>query len=220
MRRRGANRYRRRGPGAPQARPTPAARRGAPGATAPPPQEPLSAAGFLAELSAGGARPELVELGAGLAVPVPRPGPGGAVALAALHARLREAATRPGGAAPLAAPLVRVGPYDLWRPALGLVAGARRAFGGALPAHASVEATALLLAVEALPDRGAVVRRLAGYAAAAVAEVWVIDVRSGWTEAYRSPWAGAYRSRTLWYPGEALPLRALPGAAVVALEAA
>lgn len=129
MRRRGANRYRRRGPGAPQARP---------------PQEPLSAAGFLAELSAG----------------------------------------------------------------------------GALPAHASVEATALLLAVEALPDRDAVVRRLAGYAAAAVAEVWVIDVRSGWTEAYRSPWAGAYRSRTLWYPGEALPLRALPGVAVVALEAA
>ncbi len=190
--------------------------------------QPLSAAGFVAELRRGGLpEPERAELRAGVPVVKPRPVPAGATALAALHERLvrvalaARAAQGP-GRLPLEAltlPLVRIGPYDLWRPALGLALGAGAAVAAARPATAGLEARAVLLAIEALSEREDLAERLGGYASAPIKEVWVVDLRAGWTEAYRSPWAGAYRSRTLWYPGEALPVGALQGVAVEALDA-
>ncbi len=56
------------------------------------------------------------------------------------------------------------------------------------------------------------------YARVGIREVWLLDLERGWTEAYRTPWAGAFTSRTLWYPGEEVPLAALGGAGVLALE--
>lgn len=75
----------------------------------------------------------------------------------------------------------------------------------------------LLLVVEVTRDRSSAHQRLAHYAAAAVREAWLIDLRAYYTEVYRSPWAGLYRSRTLWYPGEAVPISTVPGLALVAL---
>lgn len=85
----------------------------------------------------------------------------------------------------------------------GPVAGARRPLDRA--------AAAVALAQD---------ERLAAYALAGVREVWVLDLVRGWTEAYRAPWGGSYRSRTLWYPGEEVPIAALGGAVVESLELA
>jgi hypothetical protein len=139
--------------------------------------------------------------------------------------------------------LVRLGPESVLRPDLTLLARPRRWGPGPAPsdlvrAGGGVEPEAVVLAVElATADgggrrtepRSSVPRgtqaawpteaRLAAYAAAGVREVWSVDVLRGWTEAYRSPWGGAYRSRTLWYPGEAVPVTGLADVAVETLGA-
>ncbi|MCO5174648.1 MAG: Uma2 family endonuclease [Trueperaceae bacterium] len=144
--------------------------------------------------------------------------------------------------------LVRLGPESVLRPDLALLARPRRWGPGPPPsdlirAGGGVEAEAVVLAVElATADAGvrqsaesrssgrspaqrgtqtawSTEARLAAYAAAGVREVWSVDVRRGWTEAYRSPWGGAYRSRTLWYPGEAVPVTGLTDVAVETLGA-
>src|SRR5690606_23914026 len=61
--------------------------------------------------------------------------------------------------------------------------------------------------VEAVRGRSSREQRLPLYAAAGVRELWLLDVGRGWTEVFRSPWRGLYRSRTLWYPGEPMPLQ-------------
>ncbi len=139
--------------------------------------------------------------------------------------------------------LVRLGPESVLRPDLALLARPRSWGPGAAPsdlarAGGGVEPEAVVLAVELgtadgggrHTERGSPVprgtqatwpaeARLAAYAAAGVREVWSVDVRRGWTEAYRSPWGGAYRSRTLWYPGEAVPVTGLAGVVVETLGA-
>lgn len=187
---------------------------------------PLSAAGFLAELRRGVlADPRTSELRGGRIVRRERASGERALALSALERRFVTAlrgGPSPGASAEGAqlarSPLLRAGPYDLVRPDLALLGGrgARvlSELGGAV---LSVDPRQVVLVVDAPSDRSDAHDRLQPYARAAVREVWLLDVRAGWTEAYRSPWAGAYRSRTLWYPGEAVPLTGLPGVAVEAL---
>ncbi len=111
-------------------------------------------------------------------------------------------------------PLVRVGAADLWRPELCVLAA--RHVGMAAVA-ATLEPGRLALLVE-VASGTRLHERLAGFSAAGVREVWALDLVEGWTVRYRSPWRGLYRSRTLWYPGEELPLTALGGAGIEALE--
>ncbi len=114
-----------------------------------------------------------------------------------------------------ARPLVRLGPADLWRPHLGLMPA--RETSTIHASGATTEAASSRLIV--LVGRGEVgPERLAGYAAAGVGELWSVSLCAGWTVRYRSPWAGRYQSRTLWYPGEGVPVAALSGAPVEALE--
>lgn len=134
-------------------------------------------------------------------------------------------------------PLVRVGPDDLVRPELALlvVRGHEGSGAGDRPTPptyvagalgtASVGPAQVALAVELAPPSGGraneadrMSARLMAYARAGIREVWLLDLERGWTEAYRTPWAGAFTSRTLWYPGEEVPLAALGGAGVLALE--
>lgn len=208
-------------------------------------QEParLAAAGFLGMLrlggSGGGADSELV---GGLMRKVEPLRGAGATAIRGLGVRLAAAAERaealrsaesPGVGWRLevvARPLVRLGPEDVLRPSLALVrraapsshAGAAQRLG----AGGSLDPGEVALAVEVPPEAPArrrggaealVVRRLSAYARAPVREVWLLNVERGWVEAYRSPWGGAFRSRTLWYPGEEVPVTAAPGLAVEAM---
>ncbi len=80
----------------------------------------------------------------------------------------------------------------------------------------SFDAVDVLLAVEAVrsswPER-----RLLRYAMAGLPEVWLLDLDQGWVEALRSPWSGRYHSRTLWYPGEAIPVARLWSVVIEAL---
>src|SRR5690606_34423439 len=94
---------------------------------------------------------------------------------------------------------------DLWRPELCVLAA--RHVGMAAVA-ATLEPGRLALLVE-VASGTRLHERLAGFSAAGVREVWALDLVEGWTVRYRSPWRGLYRSRTLWYPGEDLPLTAL-----------
>lgn len=114
-----------------------------------------------------------------------------------------------------AGPLVRLGPQDMWRPHLALVQGrhlsAIHAEGATAEAR-DVRLVVLLHRGEPSPER------LAGYAAAGVSELWSVSLCEGWTVRYRSPWSGRYQSRTLWYPGENVPVAALAGTPVEALE--
>lgn len=158
------------------------------------------------------------------------PEPACADLLARLERRLarvvaREPRVAPGVGLPIAlerAPLTRLGPTDVLRPELALVAPPRRGPGrtGSGPVGSgpvgSFDASSLLLVVEASCHTGDDAR-LGSYAEAGVREVWWVDVAQGWTEALRSPWAGRFRSRTLWYPGEAVPIAGLWGVAVEAL---
>lgn len=152
-------------------------------------------------------------------------------------ALVRREAGAPGGERPgripevRLRPLVRLGPDDMLRPELALLAplerrGATRAHGrtsrsGPPPAPlaerlggAGAAPGEVLLAVELAAAAPA---RLGAYARAAVREVWVLDLERSWTEAYRAPWTGAFTSRTLWYAGEEVPVGALPGLGVEAL---
>lgn len=213
------------------------------------PEAKLAAAGFLAALREGGvadaARAELVD-GRVVAKPVRRAAEASLLATvrASLEGAVRAAAlgqaARAGGAGgaegagsvvatPYAAPvevmtlpLVRLGSESVVRPDLALLARPRRWGPGPAPSDlvrggGGVEAEAVVLAIELTTWPAEA--RLAAYAAAGVREAWSVDVKRGWTEAYRSPWGGAYRSRTLWYPGEALPVTGLVGVAVETLGA-
>jgi len=211
----------------------------------------LAAAGFLAHLRSGAvADVGRAELLAGRVVLLPRLLPAQAAAVLGLHARLGVAlgpwaqaatATAGGGYAPpahaLTRPLLGLGPEDLLRPEIAVLArparwlDEREALGAPREralAGESLGVDGVVLAVElAMAGRHAgersrteeaVTARLAAYARAGVREVWLLDLRRGWTEAYRAPWSGSFRSRTLWYPGEEVPLSSLPGVAVLALE--
>lgn len=175
----------------------------------------LTATQFLTRLKRGQlAQPQHAELQAGSAASVTPPTGQAAGVLARLQDQLAKAvAEQPVAIA--TRPLLRVSSVDLWRPHLGLLpqrhASALNAVGG------SVEAGRLQLLV-LLEARDQARTRLAGYAAAGVRELWVLDLCAAWTDSYRSPWAGSFQSRTLWYPGEGAPIAALPGVQVEALE--
>lgn len=181
---------------------------------------PLSAAGFIAQLRGGtladAGRMELVD---GMVRWPERLSATAALAVTGLEARLLAEVGRvrqPGAPQLLAGPLLRLGPYLLLRPALALTAEPQHP--GMTPLLGeSTGVEGLLLVVEVQQQRAVAHQRLAHYAAAAVREAWLLDLSGGYTEAYRSPWAGRYHSRTLWYPGEAVPVSALQGVAVVAL---
>lgn len=216
-------------------------------------QEPrlLVAAGFIALLRSG-VVPDVgrAELLAGRVVSLPRLVPVQAVTVLNLHARLVAAlgpwALTVGAGVPytppadaLTRPLVGLGPEDLLRPEIAVLARPARWLEKRGPLAApreramageSVGAEGVVLAVELAGYGGraqdrqrterVVTARLSAYARAGVREVWLLDLDRGWTEAYRAPWSGAFRSRTLWYPGEEVPLGSLPGVAVEALELA
>lgn len=178
------------------------------------PAAQVTAAEFLTLLKRGRlADPGNAELRAGRTHRVRPPKGQAAGVLQRLQAELQRAVAGT-GAHVAAGPLVRLGAADLWRPRLSLYpargASALTAPGGTL------DGGALLLAVEL--SGASEVERLAAYAAAGVREVWCLALCEGWTVRYRSPWAGRYQSRTLWYPGESVPVMALPGVQVEALE--
>jgi len=141
--------------------------------------------------------------------------------LARLERKLARVAARgprlaPGVVGPLSArarALVRIGPHDVLRPDLALIATGGP---GAVRLGGSFDAVDVLLAVEAVrsswPER-----RLLRYAMAGLPEVWLLDLDQGWVEALRSPWSGRYHSRTLWYPGEAIPVARLWSVVIEAL---
>lgn len=126
-----------------------------------------------------------------------------------------ELAVAGAGAQVSVRPLLRLGASDLWRPQLGLfpVREARTLDRSG----ATVEAARAVLVVE-LGEGAAEAERLAGFAAGGVSELWSLCLCQGWTVRYRSPWAGKFQSRTLWYPGEAVPVAGLAGVQVEALE--
>lgn len=209
----------------------------------------LAAAGFLAHLRSGAvADAGRAELLGGRVVFLPRLLPAQAAAVLGLHARLAAALgpwspSRSSGAAyrppaeAIKRPLLGLGPEDLLRPEIAVLATPARwleepeALGQPREralAGESLGSEGVVLAVElAIAGRnaggrsrteGAVTARLAAYARAGVREVWLLDLHRGWTEAYRAPWSGSFRSRTLWYPGEEVPLSSLPGVTALALE--
>ena len=81
----------------------------------------------------------------------------------------------------------------------------------------SLEPRAALLVVEVARGRLSHEVRAPLYAAAGAKELWLLEVGRGWAEVLRSPWRGLYRSRTLWYPGEAVPVSQL-GVEVEAMQ--
>ncbi len=176
---------------------------------------------FLAALRAGavpeGPRAELV---GGRVRPAGVSSPSETAVIAHLVAQLgNEVAASAGSVALLGAPL-RLGPGDLLRADLALFPTAAQPGGAAgLTVGGSLEPAAALLVVELARGRATYAERAPLYAAAAARELWLIDVRRGFTEALRAPWRGLYRSRTLWYPGEAVRIGAL-GLEVVPLPAA
>jgi len=128
------------------------------------------------------------------------------------------------------APL-RLGPIDLVRAAMALLPTpaffdddeveprwTRRPRPAGAGIGGSYDPAATLLVVETPGAGTALQPRLASYAAAGAREVWLLDTRRGWVESFRSPWRSEYRSRTLWYPGESVPVSALVGVAVEALS--
>lgn len=176
----------------------------------------LSASQFLTRLKGGRVgHAHLAELQGGLIV-VDQPAAGQAAeVLARLVGELERQAGR-AGARTVVRPLLRLGPADLWRPHVGLVAE-RSALALDHPGATLEPANALLIVL--LAPKEAAAERVARYAAAGVRELWCVSLCWGFTVRYGSPWAGRFRSRTLWYPGEALPVAALASARVEALEA-
>ena len=175
----------------------------------------MDAGEFLSRLKRGAfVDPPLAELRGGRPARA-RPAAGqAAVVLRRLEQQLAQVVGNSGSAV-YYRPLVRVGPADVWRPPLAL-APTRVTATPAL-VWGTFEAAKALLIVE-IGDDGAALDRAAGYAAAGVPELWLLSLCQGWTVRYRSPWAGGFASRTLWYPGEGVPLVALGSAHVEALE--
>lgn len=175
----------------------------------------LAGAEFVTLLKRGQlADPQNAELRAGRPVRA-RPLTGQAASVLQRLERLLVQASVGSGVQVSARPLVRLGPHDLWRPHLGLFpvrAVSTLHASGATTEAAAARLIVLLSRGEARPER------LAGYAAAGAGEVWSVSLCEGWTVRYRSPWAGRYQSRTLWYPGEGLPVVALGGTQIEALE--
>ena len=178
-------------------------------------REELNATQFLTLLKRGRlAVPRLTELRGGRAVRLRQPAGQAAGVLQRLERQLGEALAD-SAAVVRVRPLVRLGAADLWRPPLALFpARGSSALGGV---WATEEAAAALLVV--LTGSGeAVQARMAGYAAAKAREVWVLDLCAGWTVRHLSIWAGKYQSRTLWYPGERVPVASRTGVVIEPLE--
>jgi hypothetical protein len=187
------------------------------------PAAPDTAVAFLArwrgEERGTGARSELWD---GREVARPARDPACAAVLRRLEQRLGRVVARdprlaPGLSGPLTArarPLVRIGPHDVLRPELALIATAGPVAAGL---GGSFDVADVLLAIEAACADARLVERLTRYASAGMREVWLLELERGWVEALRAPWGGRYRSRTLWYPGEAVPVAALWSVAVQAL---
>ncbi len=154
------------------------------------------------------------------------PDPAHTAAVLALEDRLRALRLGDEGVLVVRSPPVRLGPTDLLRPDLALLVDAESAAGKyhartrgrqavvAAGVGGSFDPSAVLLAVEVSRGRVSLEERLPLYAVAGVRELWLLDLRRGWTEALRSPWQGLYRSRTLWYPGERVPIVSLAGVMV------
>lgn len=191
----------------------------------------MTVGAFLARQRSGalheGPRAELV---AGTIVPGASLDPSQAAALVNLSAAFARARLAELGVEVLTWAPLRLGPVDLVRAAHALVPGpaflddhergarwARRARDASTGIGGSFDPAGTLLVVEALRPGSDLHDRLARYAAAEAPEVWLLDVRRGWIESFRSPWRREYRSRTLWYPGEAVPISTLRDVAVEAL---
>ncbi len=190
----------------------------------------LSVPEFLVQLRAGalleGPRAEL--LGGRVSVP-PVLGPAEAAALIGLEDRLRSAGLREEGVLVERAAPLRLGPMDLLRPDLCLLADLGFGAGGEVAGPdgrvragrrgpqvqptigGSYDPSSVLLVVEVARGRLSLEQRLPLLASAGVRELWLLDLQRGWTEALRAPWQGLYRSRTLWYPGERVPIVSLSG---------
>lgn len=160
-----------------------------------------------------------------------RPDAAHTASVLALEDRLRELRLAEEGVMVVRSPPVRLGPTDLLRPDLALLVDAETSAGRYHTARdgskqavvagvgGSFDPPAILLAVEVSRGRASLEQRLPLYAAAGIRELWLLDLRRGWTEALRSPWRGLYRSRTLWYPGERVPIVSLAGVMVEPLLA-
>ncbi len=169
----------------------------------------LTVAAFLAHQRAGGlAEGPRAELIGGVVRAPARLGPREAAVVAYLERALGQALARLDEGAALrvepGAPF-RLGPNDLLRADLALL---RPSAGTGGPGR-SLEPRGAVLVVEVARGRLSHEVRAPLYAAAGAAELWLLDVARGWAEVLRSPWGGLYRSRTLWYPGEPVPLTRL-----------
>ena len=188
---------------------------------------------FLAHQRAGGlAEGPRAELIGGVVEPPARLDPRETIILAhlesslraAVSARRQEALTGAERAAAAAAlrverfAAIRLGPSDLLRVDIAVFQPVGlAAVGSSNPSGTpggSNDPSAAVLVVEVLRGRHSHELRLPLYAAAAVKELWLVDLGRGWTEVFRSPWQSRYRSRTLWYPGEAMPVQQLGAAQI------
>lgn len=182
----------------------------------------MTVGAFLARQRAGalheGPRAELVD---GRAAPALHVSPSEAAALVTLTRNLHAAGVGDLGVDIVQWAPLRLGPVDLVRAPVALMPGpsfVQRGRGGEARERqgestagigGSHDPAAALLVVETVATAAAQRERLARYAAAGARELWLLDVRRGWVESLRSPWRAEYRSRTLWYPGEAVPISTL-----------
>ncbi|HET8984746.1 MAG TPA: Uma2 family endonuclease [Trueperaceae bacterium] len=191
----------------------------------------MTVAAFLARQRSGalheGPRAELVDGKVVAGAPLD---PGEASALVNLTKAFAQAGLGDLGVEVLTWAPLRLGPIDLVRAAVVLLPGpayveerpddaptvGRGRDVGAGIGGSYDPASSLLLVETVRPGRDQH-ERLARYAAAGAREVWLLDVRRGWIESFRSPWRREYRSRTLWYPGESVPLSSVHSVAVEAL---
>lgn len=199
--------------------------------TARTPRFEMTVGAFLARQRAGalheGPRAELVD---GKVVAATQIDPNEAAALVDLTRAFAVADLADHGVDVLPWAPLRLGPIDLVRTALVLLPGpayfdlhslepwaARQRRDAGAGTGGSYDPAGTLLVVETVRAGSEQRERLARLAAAGARDVWLLDVRRGWVESYRSPWRGEYRSRTLWYPGEAVPVSTLDGVTVQAL---
>lgn len=191
----------------------------------------MTVGAFLARQRSGalheGPRAELV---GGKVVAGPVLDPSEAAALVNLNAAFLRAELSDLGVDMLTWAPLRLGPIDLVRAALVLLPGpaffderevepqwTRRPREAGAGSGGSFDPAGTLLVVETVAAGNDQHARLARYAAAGAREVWLLDVRRGWVESLRSPWRSEYSSRTLWYPGESVPVSTLTDVAIEAL---